>query len=192
MKISNWWNKNMNEGMLNTFKGWVKDYNAESKKYVRDYIIKKGYKSIIDIGCGLCDTYYGYKNENYDIEYTGVDNCKYFISNAIKNKIKIINSDINDMSIIESNSYDVVYGRHILEHMPTFEMVMNEMIRIARKEIIIIFFIKPSTKQEIIYDETLDLYHNIYSRKEIEDTIKDFDFRWNDVNNDEIILFINK
>jgi len=191
MKISNWWNTNMNENMLSTFTGWVGDFNVESKKKVRDYIISKKYESILDVGCGLCDTYYAYKNENYEIKYTGLDSCKYFVDKAKEQNIDIIESDMNTINL-EDSSYDVVYGRHILEHLPTFKNALSEFIRISKFETIIIFFIKPLEAEEIRYDSGLDLYHNIYSKKDIEDYLQNYNFEWLDVNDNEIILKINK
>jgi ubiquinone/menaquinone biosynthesis C-methylase UbiE len=189
MKISNWWNKNINDGLISTFTGWVGDFNSESKIIVRRYIISKNYKSILDVGCGLCDTYYGYKNDNYDIKYTGLDSCKYFIQTATTNNIDIIESDMNKINLPDS-SYDIVYGRHILEHMPSFEDSLGEMIRISKYETIVVFFIKPGDKKEIRYDSVTDLYHNIYSKIEIENFLGSYDFKWIDVDEKEIILYI--
>lgn len=191
MKISDWWNKNMNDNMLPTFSSWVGDFNSDSKKKVREYIISKNYKSILDVGCGLCDTYYGYINDNYQIDYTGLDSCQYFIEKAKKDKINVIESDMNKIDLSDS-SYDVVYGRHILEHLPTFKDALGEMIRISRFETIIIFFIKPVNKEEIKYASDLDLYHNIYSKNEIEEFLSNFDFEWLDLNKNEIVLKIKK
>lgn len=190
-KISDWWNKNMNENMLPTFKGWVGDSNSESKKYVRNYVISKNYKSIIDIGCGLCDTKQGYKNDNYDIKYTGLDSCKYFIDLGKKNGIDIIESDMNKIDLYD-DSFDVVYGRHILEHLPSYKESLNEFIRIAKNEVIIIFFIKPVDKEEIRYTQHDDLYHNVYSKQDIEDFLKTYNFEWVDVNDKEVVLYIKK
>jgi len=192
MKISNWWNKNMNDKMLPTFLNWVEDFNAQSKKMVRNYIISKNYKSILDIGCGLCDTYYGYKNDNYNIEYTGLDNCKYFVDKAKDQNINIIDSDMIKINVPD-NSYDVVYGRHILEHLPTYKISLNEFIRIAKFEVIIIFFIKPDDNlEEIRYTDDNDLYHNKYSKNDIENNLINYEYNWIDVNKKEIILYIKK
>ena len=191
MKISNWWNNHINDNMLSIFTGWVGDFNSESKIKVREYVVSKGYKSILDVGCGLCDTYYGYKNDNYDIEYTGLDSCKYFIEQAINNNINIVESDMNKIDILDS-SYDVVYGRHILEHMPNFRDALGEMIRISKYEVIIIFFIKPVDDEVINYDPSLDLYHNIYSKKDIENYLFNFKYEWIDINEKEIMLSIKK
>jgi ubiquinone/menaquinone biosynthesis C-methylase UbiE len=188
--ISDWWNKNMNDSMLPTFKGWVGDYNSETKKFSREYIESKNYKSIIDIGCALCDMYYGFKNEKYEIDYTGLDSCQYFIDKNKELAINVIKSDMNKINI-RDNSYDVVFARHVLEHLPTFKDALSEFIRISSKEVIVIFFIKPLDKEEIRYDNT-DLYHNIYSKKEIENFISKYNYEWNDINDKEIILHIKK
>ena len=191
MKISNWWNKNMNESMLSTFTGWVGDYNADSKKKVRDYVILKKYESILDVGCGLCDTYYAYKNDKYEIKYTGLDSCKYFVDKAREQNIDIFESDMNKIDLL-NNSYDIVYGRHILEHLPTFKDALSEFIRISKFETIIVFFIKPMLEEKINYDSALDLYHNIYSKKDIEDFLVNYNFEWIDINEKEILLHIKK
>lgn len=191
MKISNWWNDNMNDDKLSIFEGWVGNFNTKSKKLIRDHVILKNYKSILDIGCGLCDTYYGYKQDNYNIEYTGLDSCKYFVEKAIVQNINIIESDMTKIDVPDS-SYDVVYGRHILEHLPTYKIALDEFIRIAKFEIIIIFFIKPSNLEEIRYNDGNDLYHNIYSKKDIESSLENNDYNWVEINDSEIALYIKK
>jgi len=191
MKISNWWNNNMNENNLNIFKDWVGEFDAESKVFVRKYIISKNYASILDVGCGMCDTYYGYKNDNYDINYIGLDSCRYFIDNAIKNNINVIESDMNKINIPD-NSFDIVYGRHILEHLTGFQDALSEFIRISKYEVVIVFFIKPEDTEQIRYDSGLDLYHNVYSKKDIGEYLKGYNFEWFDVNDKEIILSIKK
>jgi ubiquinone/menaquinone biosynthesis C-methylase UbiE len=192
MKISNWWNKNMNDGMLPTFEGWVGDFNSQSKIVVRNYIISKKYKSIIDIGCGLCDTFYGYKNDNYDINYTGFDSCDYFLNKAAEKNINTIKGDMNKIDNITDDSFDIVYGRHVLEHLPNYKDCLKELIRISKYETIIIFFIKPEDKEDIRYDTNQDLYHNIYSKIDIENFLIEYDFKWEDINDKEIILHIIK
>lgn len=197
MKISNWWNDNMNDEMLSTFKGWVGDFNTTSKKIVREYTISKKYESLLDVGCGLCDTYYGYKNDNYEIKYTGLDSCEYFIKNAKEKNIDIIESDMNNINI-KDESFDIVYGRHILEHLPTYKPALSEFIRISKRETIIIFFIKPQDKEYIHYNNGNDLYHNIYSKKDIEQFLKSYEISWEEVKNEsdpnlsEMILYIKK
>lgn len=190
MKISDWWNNNINDYTLSQFKSWVGDFNSHSKKVTRDYIIKNNYKSIIDMGCGLCDMYYGFKNDNYKIDYVGVDSCDYFLNLAKSKNINVIKGLIGEKLNIEDNKYDVVYSRHVLEHLPTYKQALGEFIRIAKKEVIIVFFIKPQENEKIVFNN--DLYHNTYSKKDINNFIVNYDFRWEDINSQEELLFIKK
>lgn len=187
LKISDWWNKNMKDELLPTFEGWVKDYNAITKKYSREYIVEKQYKSMLDVGCGLCSMYDGFVNDGYEIEYMGLDSCTYFLDKAKNRNISVINSDMNEIKL-ENDTYDVVFARHVLEHQPTFEYALEEFIRIAKKEVIVVFFIKPQDKEIIKYGED-DLYHNVYSKKDIESSVKNFE--WIDFG-DEVVLHIKK
>ena len=52
---------------------WAAAFNEPSGKLIRRYIAKKGYKSVLDIPCGGCPEYFGYKNENTAIDYVGMD-----------------------------------------------------------------------------------------------------------------------
>ena len=76
--MTNWWNKNV-EDRMDDFKIWVGDFNQPSKIYCRNYIINKKYKNVIDCGCGLASEYFGFKYDNYQIDYTGLDSCEYFV-----------------------------------------------------------------------------------------------------------------
>ena len=82
-----WWDKNL-INRLDEFKGWIGDSSAESKKFFRDYIKNNNllFKSMLDVGCGVCTEYYSFKNDNIDINYTGVDSSEFlYLFNKEKN-----------------------------------------------------------------------------------------------------------
>jgi len=157
--MNDWWNKNLPHDLAN-FEKSIGDCNAVSKVYVRKYVREKNYKSILDAGCGLCSEYVGYKNDGYDIDYLGVDFCDYLIDQAKTKSIPVIKSSIESINLLDS-SKEIVYGRHVLEHQSYYEKSLNEFIRIAQKEVIIVFFIWP-TNEKINYDAVANLYNNQY------------------------------
>jgi len=154
-----WWNKNLPHNLEN-FEKSIGDCDAVSKVHVRKYVIGKKYKSILDAGCGLCSEYLGYKNDGYDIDYLGVDFCDYLIEQAKSKSIPVMKSSI-ELIDLPDNSKDIVYGRHVLEHQSYYEKSLNEFIRIAQKEVIIVFFIWPMDER-INYDPDVNLYNNQY------------------------------
>ncbi len=171
--MTDWWNKNV-EVRIDDFKSWVGDYNKASKVYCRKYIADKQYKTIIDCGCGMATDYNGFKKDNYKIDYTGLDSCRFFIDINATHGIKMINAELEKDLRIVSNSYDVVYCREVLEHLNGYEKCLSELIRIGIKEVIIVFFIKPAEEDDKInYWESEDLYHNKYNKDKLEKFIND-------------------
>jgi hypothetical protein len=70
------------------------------------------------------------------------------------------------------------------------------MIRIAEKEAIHVFFIKPQEKENIHYDKAQNLFHNTYAAKDIEDFLtahKDvLQYNWIPMTHNEVALSISK
>ena len=185
-----WWNDNINN-KLNTFKNWVGDENASTKIYGRKHIYNKNYKSILDIGCAHATMYHGFKNDSYDIDYTGVDSCLFFVNDNNKNGIKTLESDVQNIPVGDS-SFDVVFSRHIIEHQSSLEPLLLETIRIAKYEAMHIFFIKPieGDNHIINHDPVLNLYHNSYSRSVIENILnnsKVSKYYWVLFDNEEVL-----
>jgi len=69
----------------------------------------------------------------------------------------------------DNDTFDIVYGRHILEHLHGYEKGLNEMLRIAKREVMIIFFKKPKDRHDhLIRYKKLQgqkVFDNIYSRQ---------------------------
>lgn len=106
--------------------------------FLYNYIKDKKYKNILDIGCGDATLFDGLQKHQIDIEYTGVDSCDYFC-NIVSKKTNVIKSDITNMDLKDSE-YDIVFGRHILEHQPSFMPTLDEVIRVSKYQAILIFY----------------------------------------------------
>lgn len=165
--MTTWWNKNA-ETRMNDFKSWVGDFNQASKVYCRKYIADKQYKTIIDCGCGLATDYYGFKDDNYEVNYTGLDSCKFFVNSNRDNGITMIEAELEENLPISDNSYEIGYCREVLEHLPYYEHTLKELIRISSKEVLIVFFIEPGSDEYINYWGEEDLYHNKYNKEKLE------------------------
>ena len=212
--MTTWWNNNV-ELEIESFKEWTRDHFDPTKMYCRKHVADHGYKSIIDCGCGLATEYFGYKADNYDIDYTGLDSCKFFIKLNDGYGIKMIDAELESTLPIEDNSFDCVYCREVIEHLSYYEHAISEFIRIGRKEIIIVWFLKPGTpflqgdelpeslkkkplplpgSDQINYWKEEDLYHNVYDINKLQDFIranpKVQDFRWQDFDAKKSVLHI--
>lgn len=191
---NNWWNKNA-EKMLGTFNSWVGDLDATTKVIARNYIMERGYKSILDCGFGSYPEALGYKKSGYKIRYKGIDICDFFVKQAKKKKINAILASMEDIPA-KNKYFDVVYTRHTVEHCSDYRRAISEMMRVAKNEVIIIFFIPPiDSVTEINYDVENNLYHNKYNKYELESFIKGLpgfeSLTWESKDN-EAILHIHK
>jgi ubiquinone/menaquinone biosynthesis C-methylase UbiE len=200
---------------MDDFKSWIEDYNQITKSYCRKYVASKGYKNIVDCGCGVATEYYGYKHDCYNIEYTGLDSCEYLINFNRANGINMIKAELEVHLPIDSNSFECVYCRGVIEHLSYYENAINEFIRIGKKEVIIGWFLKPGSQplyeeelpgslrskppinigeDQINYWEEEDLYHNVYAIDKMEKFIlsnpKVEKIIWHDLTEKEGVLHI--
>lgn len=187
-----WWDKEIKH-QFEDFKSWIGTPEAYTKKWARYYIIKNEYNSILDIGCGMCDDYFEYIKEIPNIIWGGIDNSKFLLEKRNK-EIPVLLRDA-DNTKFNNDSWEVVYSRHVLEHQESFKPILNEMIRVASKAVINVFFIKPKEKEIIHYNSDSNLYHNTYDKKEIEKFLNNHpkikDYHWEEITNSENALICN-
>jgi glycosyltransferase involved in cell wall biosynthesis len=182
--IGNWWESNLDgrhklpDGRnldLNTFAEWMGDVNSSDRKLARSILIGDDDNvSILDVGCGTCPEYVGLTNEYPDrFEYVGADFTPSIVSFNNSKGLDIKQADIRDLPF-KDRSFDVVHSRHVLEHLDDFSTGLGELIRVAKKRVVVPFFIRPndSNTNEINYSGYMSveqIYNNCYSRKLIED-----------------------
>jgi ubiquinone/menaquinone biosynthesis C-methylase UbiE len=185
-----WWDDNLPD-KFSTFETWIGDKNAESKKYFREYVKNGEYKSLIDLGCGTATEFFAYKEEFPELEYLGVDSSKILYDKNVKLGVPMLHSPAEKTGL-EDNHSEVVFARHVLEHQPLFKPVLSEMIRLASKVAIHVFFKVPTddshTDSDRIknpnlgYSKDKNLYHNRFNKIEIENYLSSHDkvnsFEW--------------
>lgn len=190
-----WWTNNLS-AYIGQFESWLGDENAASRICARAHIKDLGYKSILDIPCGLCAEYFGYEKENMEIQYLGMDITVQLVNRGRALGIPVLLGNIEKIPCDDS-SFDVCYARHILEHLPSYETALNELIRVAKKEVLVTFFMIPTPESTLIEGAYLQgclLYHNRYNKSCLEDFIKQNQkvrrIAWESVSNAESILHI--
>lgn len=185
-----WWDKEI-KNQFSEFKFWVGTSNATSKVVIRDFIIKEGYTSIVDFGCGICDDYFEYLK--IPIHWRGIESSLFLYEHAQEKEIPVINVEAHDTNL-PYNTTEVAYSRHVLEHQRHYEPILTEMIRIASKIVIHIFFIPPRDTEIINWQRETNLYHNTFIRKEMEtfimSNLKVKDLTWLLISKTEEVLII--
>ena len=130
------------------------------------------------------------KKEN--IQYSSIDITKKIVDSAKKMGINCEQSSVENI-IYPDSSFELVYCRHVMEHLDYYTLALEEMIRVSNKHICIIFWLLNDNDDIINYNGNLKLYHNNYSKTKIENLLieKNLSFEWLNSNNDKL-LFISK
>ena len=191
-----WWDYCLeNTVSMNKFATWLGDVDALSRCSMRKHIYSKKYESILDVPCGLCIDFFGLEKDNIKIKYFGLDTSQKLTTRAHGLGINVVQGSIENIPY-ESSKFDVAYSRHILEHLPYYEAAINELIRVAKKEVLVVFFIRP-TFDDIINYEKVDghmIYHNHYDRQKLQNFVtsnkKVRSIAWEPITQQEEILHI--
>ena len=159
------------------------------KKYFREYVIKNSYTSLLDLGCGTATEYFAYQEEYPELKYLGVDSCKVLYEENIKLNVPMLYASAENTKLKDNHS-EVVFARHVLEHQPTFKPILSEMIRLASKVAIHVFFKVPDDDVPYTiegnflrgYNKHENLYHNKFNKTEIENFVLSYNkvksFEW--------------
>ena len=148
-KHLSYWNDDLD---IETFKKWCGNPNAKHKQEVRRFIINNNFKSVLDVGAGTFSEYYGFIEDNYDIEYTAVEITEKYVEHGKAKGINVHLATAADLPF-ENESFDVVLCLAVLNHQLDYKKEIEEMLRVAKKGVIISFF-KP-------FEE--DVLSNLYS-----------------------------
>ena len=100
----------------------------------------KGFNSVLEVACGAGWNIPYFKQT--DLEYFGLDISETAVAIAALKfpENRFFNIDIRDCSIIADGSFDLVYNSSMLEHIGYFREAIAEMLRLARRELWILFF----------------------------------------------------
>lgn len=183
-----WWDDNFTRG---DFRSWLTNEGSFSRSILTDLV--RGYNSVLDCACGTCLDYFEYKKKLIPVKYKGIDSCKGLVEEA---KTFGIDCDLGDIEALpyEDGSFDIVTARHILEHLDYYERALSEMCRVARYEVVVVFFLPPQEPEVLERDGALNMAVSVnkYSKSKVEQFAMQFgEVEWVSVGN-EVILRIKK
>jgi len=183
-----WWDDNYKRS---DFRSWLTDQGSYSRSVVTG--IAKRYRSVLDCASGTCLDYFRYQKDGVKIKYKGIDSCKGLVEEA---KSFGIDCDLGDIEALpyEDGEYEVVTARHILEHLDYYEKAVSEMCRVAKYEVVVVFFLPPQNEEILEKDKALNYEVNInkYGKSKLEKYCSRFgNVEWIKVGT-EVILRIKK
>lgn len=176
--MTSWWDSFCDAGGLSDLEGWLGGVDHPSRRRIRERVAECQYETILDCGAGLGLDYIGMKNISHPISWVGIEPSLKMRRAAqkivrdqfqIEEKIPLLPGSIFDIPYPDSN-FDLVYARHILEHLPQIQRPLNEMIRAARLEAIVVFFMRPG-RETYLTRERDGLWQNWWSKDSIEQVL---------------------
>lgn len=129
-----------NPFIFNATRRLIAGDQSETKKFVRDNLIRYRAKTILDVGCGTGDFVEAVPKE---CKYLGIDFNKQFISYAGKiygrKNAKFLFQDVTDKNFYQKKSFDAVLLISMLHHLSDKELeeILPIVKRITKKIVII-------------------------------------------------------
>jgi|TARA_B100000085_G_scaffold284453_1_gene317599 ubiquinone/menaquinone biosynthesis C-methylase UbiE len=191
MESYNWWQENLNLDVnKGQFKKWLEESDFSSRQKTFDLILQKSVKSVLEIGPG---TFIDYKHfyKNYaNVEYQAIDFTQKVVDYGKTLGVECKIGSIEDIPC-EDNSFDFVYCRHVLEHLSDYKKAIEEMIRVSKNYVCLVFWMMEDKKPNLNFDGLL--HHNSYVQSEVEDFVrsKNKNVKFFQVDNDKIIFAEN-
>ena len=188
-----WWEDNLSiPERHKEFSGWLEDSDMSSRTELFNLIELKKINNVLEIGPGIFTDYNIFFSKKENIQYSSIDITKKIVDSAKKMGINCEQSSVENI-IYPDSSFELVYCRHVMEHLDYYTLALEEMIRVSNKHIFIIFWLLNDNDDIINYNGNLKLYHNNYSKTKIENLLieKNLSFEWLNSNNDKL-LFISK
>lgn len=157
----NWWSNCSKEGLKKYQRKDGRGADNPTRQFILDFIqdIDKEELKVLDAGCGTGVDYQNLKKLN--IDYTGVDITPKVVEVAkdLFPKANFVQGDIEDLQF-DDGEFDVVFARHVIEHLESYSDAVEEMKRVADKRVIVLHHKLTRAKKEKLDENTWNNYYN--------------------------------
>lgn len=106
---------------------------------------------VIDAACGTAVNWEVFRDCQVECNYIGVDRCIKLLDHARElygDEIELREGHVQEIPEAD-NGADIVILRHILEHLEDgYQTTIKEALRVAAKEVVVVFFLEPSSRAE--------------------------------------------
>lgn len=159
--------KNYYDGIAQGYKNLYHEEQILKLNYIKDKFPKSG--KVLDAGCGD-----GVLNQFIN------SNCELY-SFDLSEKLLNLNSNIStrkfqgsltDLSIFEDNKFDFISSFSVVQDIPNFELVFDELIRVLKNEgILFLSFVKISAKCKMLLEIINSKFEIVEQHEEFKDLI---------------------
>jgi ubiquinone/menaquinone biosynthesis C-methylase UbiE len=118
-------------------------------------------KSLSLLDCGVMSgvTYERLRGAGLSMRYTGIDINPTVIEGCTARfpEAAWLQMSVMDLAL-PTGAFDVVNGRHILEHLPYYDTAVRELFRVSREHVVICFFQAPRDPEALLRRDTAEGY----------------------------------
>ena len=158
---------------------------------VREYLKEHPEEQValFDVGCATGVDYEVLRGAKLpsNWQYTGADLVtklilrarSFFPKKENPNLQTFVQRDIRKLYRFEDKSFDIVWVRHVLGHLPGYSEAIAEVCRVCKGILLLIFPDKPAETESVYRSYVAEgaiLYANVYSYKDIEDCLRENGF----------------
>jgi len=122
--------------------------------------------SALDVGCETCLAYPHFMK--LGLEYSGIDFTEKFVDYDVERGIDVRLASAMDIPF-EDSSFDSVFCKDLLEHIHPDDVltVIREMLRVARRQVFIVWFLPPTPTPRVWDRGYLRVRHDLASIMEV-------------------------
>jgi len=164
-----WWEKNLNsQADWHKFAGWLGQHNDPSRGVFVERVRLYDPESILELAPGMFRCYDNITKAGWQGRYEAIDITPQIVELGKEKGVNVSLANAEDLPF-EDGSFDVVYCRHLMEHLDHYKATLSEMIRVAKKAVIVTFYKPPHYDEEDVIDlnEEMNVYHNHYSKSRL-------------------------
>ncbi len=116
-------------------------WDSAPRRALRNQISPVGGR-VLEVACGPGIEYEGLRRAGLNVDYTGVDVTPRMVSVCASRfpQAKFLVGDVEHLPFPDA-SFDVVFTKDLFEHLPGFETGLSEMYRVAKRLVLVHFFL---------------------------------------------------
>jgi SAM-dependent methyltransferase len=193
--MKNWWT-DRNQPVGKDFLTWNDAHASRqfTRKLILDWATAGDISGVLEIAFGGLHEYraIGQPLRERGVTYRGVDWTADFVAHAQKEFPDVQWTQGDIVRGVHVEPADLVYSQHMLEHVPALEPAFSNMLRLAKRKLINIFFIapKPFPNYDVTNWQKYPLYHNTYAIGHVEHVCAAMGFsaKWQTFGEDVVLV----
>ncbi len=132
-KAEDFWDVNMaNSANLSTLHDQTGHIDAPQRVAFRGFLVEHDVWNLLDCGAGPGWEFDGIERDGLNLVYDALEITEIFAQALERRGIKVTRAGIERIPA-RDNYYDLVYQRHVIEHVNDARCAIREMIRVARR-----------------------------------------------------------